>query len=635
MFFYKEGEGYKLGKYQKIRRKMRDIKNFFRKVYFKVEGKIRYPITYSLFTFVRYIEIGIVVLIITTLLQKFRVLNWEWLEGILSLIPTTSDETLNRQFLFSQISTTFLILSLFSLITNLKKEKVFGISIYKIAFAKSVLGNIIFISISVFCLLFTNIWIYITDSSSSIIFNVFLITLFLLTLFVIKIILYSNSQKLSVNKVASMYYTENIKIVRKPIMKLGAQVEFSEYLYDLNEDAIEKILKGDIEYRRNFYIYERIANLSLVNHKSKVQENYTEISSKPDIILMWVSAIEELVKKGLYTDALYQYNRMISLFIRHEVYLSSFQINEILEQILISISATDSKVIIEQSEELILNSIEVTMKYGYFRFNNDFSYTRLGKSRKTKGLLYLKPLYGNFMRDCYNLIDKNKNFTDLEKSRKIYEYFEKIRMMSWSIAAYSPTEIKYFEVSRELKKYNEDVYLVGIPLSDLLLLLIREEKKGRLLYFLNDYNNNSIYLACLIVASKLATLYVRTKEDKKDKKLIGEYLVLVLSKIIELDEQKIKYYCYLIKQTMGIGSNNLYNGVYLTARNGEILNIIKQTIMIKKKRINLKDIVFSNQELSKVVKLFFAEYDKNLLKNKQVEENQKLNEEFGLLVNLL
>ncbi|MDM5188579.1 hypothetical protein QUF99_15015 [Bacillus sp. DX4.1] len=571
-------------------------------------------------------------MIILTLLQKIRILNWGWLEGILSPIPTISDETLNRQFLFSQISTTFLILSLFSLITNLKKEKVFGISIYKIAFAKSVLGNIIFISISVFCLLFTNIWIYITDSSSSIIFYVFLITLFLLTLFVIKIILYSNSQTLSVNKVASMYYTENIKIVRKPRIKIGAQGDFSEYLFDLNEDAIEKILKGDIEYRRNFYIYERIANLSLVNYKNKVQENYTEISSKPDIILMWVSAIEELVKNELYTEALTQYNRMISLFVIHEVYLSSFRINKFLEQILISISATDSKVIIEQNEELILNSIEVTMKYGYFGFNNDFSYTRLGK---TRNLLYLQPLYGNFMLDCYNLIDKNKNFNDLEKSRKIYEYFEELRMMPWSITKYITVEIKYLEVSRELKKYNEDVYLAGIPLSNLLLLLIQEDKKGRLLYFLNDYRDNSIYLACLIVASKLATLYVRTKDDEREKKLIGEYLVWVLSKIVELDEQKIKYYCYIIKRTMGIGTTNLYSEVYLTTRNEEILNSVKQTIMLKKKGIDVEDIVFSNQELSEIVKLFFAKYDKNLLKDKQVEADQKINEKFGLLVNLL
>lgn len=134
-------------------------------------------------------------------------------------------------------------------------------------------------------------------------------------------------------------------------------------------------------------------------------------------------------------------------------------------------------------------------------------------------MFYLQPLYGNFMNDCYNLIDKNKNFTDLEKSRKVYEYFEKLRMMPWSVTNYIPTEIKYFDVSRELKEYNEDVYLVGVPLSNLLLVLIQEDKKGRLLYFLNDYRDNSIYLACLIVASKLATLYVRTKEDEKDKNL--------------------------------------------------------------------------------------------------------------------
>ncbi len=608
------------------------IKNFFRKIYFKIEGKKRYPITYYLFTFVRYIEIGIVSLILLILLQKIGILNLGWLGNILNLIPNISQETLNRQILFSQISTTFIILSLFSLITNLKKERIFGVSIYKIAFARSILGNIIFISIFVFFLLFTNIWIYITDSSSDVILYVFLITLFLLTLFVIKIILYSNSQTLSINKVASMYYMENSKIVRKPKIKIGGQGFFSEYLFDLNEDAIEKILRGDIEYRRNFYIYQRIANLSLLNHKDKIQENYTEMFSKPDIILMWVSAIEELVKKELYTEALTQYNNMIRLFVIHEVYISSSRINDLLEQILISISATESKIVIERNEELIFDSIEVTMRYGYFRFNNDFSYTRLGK---LKTGLFLQPIYGNFMLDYYNLIDKNTKISELEKSKKIYRYFEKLRMIPLDITTYIPREIKYYKLSREIKKYNEDIYLAGMPLSNLLLGLIKEDKKGRLLYFLNDYRDNSIYIACLIVASKLAPLYLRTTEDEKDKKLIEEYLVLVLSKIVELDEMKIKYYCYIIRQTMGIETRNLYSDIYLQERSEKMLNSVKQTVMMKKKGVNLEGINFSNRELSEIVNLFFARYNKNLLKNKQLEEEQRLYEKFGLLVNLL
>ncbi|HDR8476786.1 TPA: hypothetical protein QC415_005841, partial [Bacillus cereus] len=274
-------------------------------------------------------------------------------------------------------------------------------------------------------------------------------------LLIIKIIFYSNSQKLSANKIVSIYNRENTKLVRKPRIAWKSGVRFSEYLYNLNEDTIEKILRGDVEYKRNLYVYEKIANLSLVNYKYKVQENYTETIYESDIILMWVSAIEELIKKELYTDSINQYNKMIALFISHEVYLSSSQINQLLKQIFISISVAESKVVFEQNKAILLTSIRLTMKYGYFKLNNDFSYTRLGK---LKDMLYLDPLYGDFMIDYYNLIDKNTKFDDLEKSERISDYFESLRMMSYDIRDYFTMDIKFYEVGQELKNIMKKTY---------------------------------------------------------------------------------------------------------------------------------------------------------------------------------
>ncbi|WHX62350.1 hypothetical protein [Peribacillus frigoritolerans] len=621
-----------LGKIKKIKYRMRERKNNFLKKYYRIEGKIKYPLIYSLNSFIRLIDIGIVLFITLTLLHQLKVLNLEWLEkNVLNHLPGITKE-LNRQFLFSQISVTFIILSLFSLIINLKKEKVLGTSIYKIAFAKSILGNIIFISISIFLFLFINITLYINDNSSEVILYVFLIALFLLTLLIIKIILYSNSQKLSINKIASIYYWENTKLIRNP-RKFGSKERYSEYLYNLNEDTIEKILRRDVEYKRNLYVYQRIANLSLANYKNKVQENYTEIIKEPDIISMWASSVEELIKNELYADSLNQYNTMINLFIHHEVYISSFEINQLLEQIFISISAIESKVMFEQNKELLLNSMKLTMKYGYYKLNNDFSYTRLGK---LKHMLYLKPLYSGFMIDYYNLIDKNKNYNDLERSKRVFEYFESLRMMSFDITTYFPRELKYHEVRRELTEYNEELSLVGIPLSNLLILIVQEDKKGRLLYFLNNYNNDSIYFACLIVASKLSTLYFQIKDDdRSNKKIIEDYLVLILAKLIELDDKKIKYFCYTIKQTMDFNTNSLYDHIYLSPKNAELLNIVKQTIMIKKKRIDIKNKSFSDRKLSEIVNLFYTRYNSNLLKKEQEEDYQKLNDKFGLLMRLL
>ncbi|MDA2039387.1 hypothetical protein PDN58_18440 [Bacillus cereus] len=381
--------------------------------YYKIEGKMKYPLIYFFNSFIKSIELGAVLFITLALLQQLKILNLKWIENVLKHLPHVNQE-LNRQFLFSQISVTFIILSLFSLIINLKKEKVLGTSIYQIVFARSILGNIKFISLSVFFFLFINITLYINDSSSSAILYVFLITLSLLTLLIIKIIFYSNSQKLSTNKIVSIYNRENTKLVHKPRIVWKSGVHFSEYLYNLNEDTIEKILRGDAEYKRNLYVYEKIANLSLVNY----------------------------------------------------------------------------------------------------------------------------------------------------------------------------------------------------------------------------YNNNSIYFACLIVASKLATLYLQIKDnDKSNRKIVEGYLLLVLSKLFEVDNQKIKYYCYVIKQTMH--DNRIYGEVYFTQENMKLLSVIKQTIMIRKNRVDIKNTSFSNWRLREIVNLFSTRYNSNLLKKEQEKANREVIDKFGVLIHLL
>ncbi|MGG1327106.1 hypothetical protein ABE222_10040 [Bacillus tropicus] len=381
--------------------------------YYKIEGKMKYPLIYFFNNFIKSIELGAVLFITLALLQQLKILNLKWIENVLNHLPHVNQE-LNRQFLFSQISVTFIILSLFSLIINLKKEKVLGTSIYQIVFARSILGNIKFISLSVFFFLFINITLYINDSSSSAILYVFLITLSLLNLLIIKIIFYSNSQKLSANKIVSIYNRENTKLVHKPRIVWKSGVRFSEYLYNLNEDTIEKILRGDVEYKRNLYVYEKIANLSLVNY----------------------------------------------------------------------------------------------------------------------------------------------------------------------------------------------------------------------------YNNNSIYFACLIVASKLATLYLQIKDnDKSNRKIVEGYLLLVLSKLFEVDNQKIKYYCYVIKQTMH--DNRIYGEVYFTQENMKLLSVIKQTIMIRKNRVDIKNTSFSNWRLREIVNLFSTRYNSNLLKKEQEKANREVIDKFGVLIHLL
>ncbi|WP_191556963.1 hypothetical protein, partial [Metabacillus idriensis] len=576
------------------------------------------------------IELIFVLLIILAVLQQLSFIDLDLLNSFFSLLPIVPED-INRQLVFSQISVTFIISSLFPLIISLKKEKVLGTSIYIIAFANSLLGNIILVCIAIFSLLFINISLYVGDNSSLGVLPIFLIALCILSFLIFKIILFTNSLKISTNKVASIYYWENRKIIlKKPKRARYSLQEDSEYLYNLKEDTHEKVIRKDIEYKRNFYVYERIANLSLHNHKSKVQENYTEVISSPDIITFWAEGIEELIKSELYADALTQYILMIKLFIFHETYISSYKINDLLKLIFNSISAAQSKVIFEQNKKLLLMAIKLTMQYGYYKINNDFSNTRLGKLNLE---IHLCPLYDDFLVDYYTVLDKHLGLESQEKSEKIYEYFESIRVISFDLTHSHHSdfrEIKYYEVFRAIVKNNGDLSLLGIPLSKLLILLMQNNKKGRILYFLNDFNNSSIYYACLIVASKLTTLYFRV--DSNDKKIIADYLVLFLMKLVTWENYQFKYNCNILKRMANESSiENAYGNYQFTSIDAISLDVIKQVIMIKKNNVNFNEINFSNEKLGEIITLLSA-VGNDFLEALHKEERKAIKDEFGVLL---
>lgn len=619
--------------------KYKELKSRFLKSYYKVEGRYKYPLIYSLNKLFRFLEISLVALVLLLILSySLDLFEFSLFNNLMTRLPTLSPD-LNKQFIFSQLSITFIILSLFSVITNLKKEKVLGTSVYKIAFAKSLLGNIILISITMFSLLFINFSFFIIDSSSSKILFLFLFSLIILTLLIIRTILFTNSQRLSINKIASLYYWENRKRILRQPKSIDRIDKKPEYLSNLKEDTLEKILRKDVEYRLNLHVFERITNLSLINYKYKVQENYTEIINYPDIITDWAECIQELIRKELFFDALSQYNLMLRTFISNETYISSFQINDILRHIFVGLSSHESKVVFEQNKELLLDAMYLTMKYGYYKINNDFSYTRLGK---LKNMVYLPPLYSDFLNDYYTLIDKNNRLNDFEKSKQIIEFFESLRMNSFDITTpfhNNFRKVKYNQLRFESNSYSYDgdLCLVGIPLSKLLILLMQDNKRRMVLYFLTNFNNNSIYFACLIVASKLTSLYLdqlKALNNEKNINEISKYLNLVLSKLITWDNYKIKYNSYILNKIESDMNNNLYSYFFFNRRDCESLNIVKQVLMMKKQKIDVNIISFSDKNLESIANNFSG-VEPNMLE-KALNEEQKISQEkYGVLINII
>ncbi|WP_214823933.1 hypothetical protein [Exiguobacterium sp. s28] len=597
--------------------------------YYKIEAKYRYTGLYLFSRFLTGIELVVACLVLLSVLHLTSLINLTFLSSLFDTLPVLSND-INRQLVFSQVSITFIITSLFSLILSLKKEKVLGTSIYTITFAKSIFGNLILVSMAVFALLFLNIFFYIKEKSPEVILPLFLITLGIFSFFILKIILFTNSSKISREKIGSIYIWENRRVIRKGLKDnfLKKRKE-SEYLFNLSEDTHEKILRRDVEYVRNFYAFERVTNISLYNYKSEIQEYHLEGVRSPDTIEYWIGAIQALLRMELYTDALNQYIRLLNLFIRHEVYISSTELADLLKQIFSAISATKNKVIFEQNKEKMLAAMTSTMKYSYYKINNDFSYTRLGKLNMAIPFA----VSDSFLIDYYNIIDKKLDLNELEKSYELSAFFEKIRMISHEVTslAHLTDVIKSNEMYHEALYSNGNLNLIGDPLSKLIILLIQERKTSRILYFLKHFNNDSIYYSCLIVATKLTSLYFYVEPNKRG--VIINNLMMVLTKLIEWNDYQIKIHCYQLRQAAKSGyieNAYSYSSQSLDSRDLEYLSIVRQTVMMRRKEVNIESIDFSNKKLGEIAKLF-SEVEKDLLNKAHDKVADDFKENFGVL----
>lgn len=607
---------------EKLKYRYRKIRNKFLQKYYNVEGKIKYPSFLFFYKSLFILEILFVFLLVyiglvLTDLMKFPIIN----NNLINF--DTLDTQLNRQIIFSQVSLSFLILSLLSFLTNLKKDKLLGTSIYSIIFAYSIFGNLTVLSVLVFSLLFLNLSFFIVHPETIRIPYFFLLSMLLLSIYIIKIIIYTNNKKKSINKICTLYYMENRKIIKNNFIPHLNYYDTPKYLNNLFEDTGEKIKFNNIEYIRNFQIYEQISNLSLINYRKEIQENYTEgYRKKDDVIKKWIEQIYVLLASNELLAAIEQYNLLLNVLIRREVFLSDDQLSCLLSEILSQLENNPNFQIYNNFEKEIKHSMQLSVFYSYFRLNNDFTYTRLGRM-KDEDMLYLNSIEGDFYKKYYNIIRSNKNLSDYEKDKKIFFFIDYIRMSSFSID-------RPFQVNSELINYNYydaigpfkrdwdgDLELIGIPLSVLLYEVIRKKDNRSIYQLVYEHNSNSIYYALLIVLSKLVRQYLKEFE-KEDNGYILEIIKLLSLKLELFDDYKLKLNKNKILKYNYV--NSPYQTLLFLESDEPYLKLIYHSIQMKKHKVNYKNI--NDKKLKCIYKIIVDdEVKEDLLKKWKKFEN--------------
>lgn len=601
--------------------KYRKFKNEILKKYYRMEVKVKFEIHLLFYKLTLLMEIIFVVILLGSIINTLNIYNLSFFNKYIEIIDL-KDEQLARQIIFSQVSLSFLILSLLSFLTNLKKDKILGTSIYSIVFAFSIFGNLTLISLAVFGLLFANIIMYFSNSQSIFIPNAFFITMILLSIYILKIIFYTNSLKKSINKISTLYYIKNKQIIKHGMIK-HQNYETPQIILNLVDDTEKKILNKDINYNINFKVYAQISNLSLINFRRTIQENYTESSlRKNDIITFWIRQISTLIECNLLNSAIEQYNNLLRILINNRVFLNSYELNHMLNKILKQIKFNSNTGLVIQLQDQIFDSMNLSINYSYFKLNNDFSYTRLGKNDKNYILFHT--VDSDFYRNYYLLVWGNKSLSEDEKRKITYEMIEKIRMFAVDVDnplnIYFNTNVKYYDILQsEEYSLDGDLELVGTPLGILLYEVISKKDYSSIYQLLYLYNQSSIYYASLLVISKLVSQYLNATGDKK---YVRELIKILSKKLEKWDTYKLKFNKMKVIKNETI--DRLYSHLFFNSNDIKSLNYVYQSIQMKKHKVSCDSP--KNDDLKKVYNLINNDKNWKSINKKWSKHRDKITE---------
>ncbi|EME3512180.1 hypothetical protein Q7177_002799, partial [Enterococcus faecium] len=230
----------------------------------------------------------------------------------------------------------------------------------------------------------------------------------------------------------------------------------------------------------------------------------------------------------------------------------------------------------------------------YFKLNNDFSYTRLGKNNN----ILFHTVDSDFYRNYYLLVWDNKSLSEVEKRKLIYDMIQKIRISAIDfdspLTFYSNINVKYYDILQaEEYGLDGDLELVGTPLGILLYEVISKKDYSSIYLLLYQYNQNSIYYASLLVISKLVSQYLNATGDKK---YVQELIKILSKKLEKWDTYKLKFNKMKVIRNETI--DRLYSNLFFNSNDIKSLNYVYQSIQMKKHKVSCESP--KNDDLKKV-----------------------------------
>lgn len=399
------------GKRSKIKRYLKWYRVYDNKKHFVIKQKI--------LNFIMMIVILIISMI--GIFLFFYAINDYKIENIMDLNKEFSIES--KDLLTAQISNTLIMISVISLLSGLSESYILGKKHINVIFPNNSIFSLLKIFIVLTILLFMNLVECLKKGNEMIVLINFLISLMIILYMCIKMIWFYTHKTWFGNNLLCMYLEKQKKHIKKAVPLDSHECK---EIVELKNQTLVLIQKNDNDYNYNINNIITLIDLTLFNDKKILQEYYTEMITRSDLITSLNEIIAALITHHKHIEAANILFKLYTIFAYYkfvpvEDYYRTQNITDLIDKI--------KYIKTESQEKEYVNTIwKIIRLYIYliylFKDEIDLSYCRLFKLN----LLNMFN-FSRYLEDIYTCIIENKNLTKNEKYRVLEELYDDIRMM--------------------------------------------------------------------------------------------------------------------------------------------------------------------------------------------------------------
>ena len=432
-------------------------------------------------------------------------------------------EPVIQQLVMAQISVTFLITAVLSLVANLENVYIYGEKARNNIFkGKIITFSRVFIILII--LMFFSILMMIKSQNNIHIFISVISALFILVFLTFKMIRLFLQKEEVKKELMLEYYRENVKVWKKSV---PTDSYSSLKLNNLRERYLFLMLSKDIEYVEFDQIYLDLIDKLLFNNRQKLQEYYTEPITHSDLISDYIIILNNMIKVGEIDRAIQCYNKLLNMLNYYNIYIPYFELFTVFENLNMDTYNLKNEFEIRERVKKISHTSLLILRQSYICTKTDFSYTRIGKLDNS---LLRNVISNDIFAEIYDsLYHKTKDNKD--KLTNFLIIYDEFRMSSFYLYNKMHDITNFNWKYKRLPKMERDISIIGTVVASLLLRILKnnDEENFKLFLSMNINPNEMLFAYHVLVLS-----IIQAKIKKFDKNPYTDFYSMDLDKALDI-----------------------------------------------------------------------------------------------------